>query len=61
MDARTWLTFTVGIIVAAAWLANVAVQVATQGDYTTPLEVHGLMGAVVGALYADWRIEKGRK
>lgn len=61
MGAALWFTIAVGAVVAVIWTASMVVQLITQGAYTTPLEVHGLMGTVVGALYTQWRIERNRK
>jgi|1185.fasta_scaffold1783452_2 hypothetical protein len=54
------LTLVVGALVALVWTASMAVQLASQGAYSTPLEVHGLMGTVVGALYTHERIRRTR-
>lgn len=52
-----------GIAVAAGWLFSFTVEIYTHAigsavPYTTPLVVHGLMGTVVGAVYASWRVSK---
>lgn len=55
--------FTVGLGVAVtiAWLLSVGAEIYaanTGGSYRTPLAIHGLMGTIVGAVYASWRVTK---
>lgn len=52
-----------GIAVMVGWLLSLSVEVythatTTAAPYTTPAAVHGLMGIVVGAVYASWRVAK---
>lgn len=61
MAGLSWLTVGVGVAVAAVWMASMTLQLATRGEYATPLEVHGLMGTVVGALYTHERIRRSRQ
>lgn len=60
MEGISWLTIGVGVLVAVMWAASMTIQLTTGGAYKTPLEVHGLMGTVVGALYTHDRIKRGR-
>lgn len=48
-----------GVAVAIAWLVSVIADILIP-EYQTPIAIHGLMGTVVGSIYADARIEAAR-
>jgi hypothetical protein len=49
-----------GGAVAFAWFASIFADMISS-TYTTPLAVHGLMGTVVGSVYADIRLRIARR
>jgi hypothetical protein len=54
-------TKVVGAIIVSVWAACMVAQIATRSTaepFVTPLEVHGLVGVVVGALYTKNQIDK---
>lgn len=57
----SWLTVGIGILVALIWTASMIVELVSSQTYKTPLEVHGLMGTIVGALYTHERIRRSRR
>lgn len=50
-----------GVAVTVVWLASMTAEIVTSGAYTTPLAVHGLMGTVVGSVFADVGLRRSRK
>lgn len=52
----------VAILEALSVIAEIYTKAVLQLDpgYTTPLALHGLMGTVVGAVYASMRVSKAK-
>lgn len=49
-----------GAAVTLAWLASVFADIVVK-NYDTPIALHGLMGTVVGSVFADTRLRRARR
>lgn len=49
-----------GAAVALVWMASVIASIIDH-DYETPLALHGLMGTVVGSVFADIGLRRARR
>lgn len=49
-----------GAAVAIAWFASVIADMVLDG-YSTPVALHGLMGTVVGSVFADFGLRRSRR
>lgn len=49
-----------GAAVSVVWMVSVFAEVLSAGNYSTPLAVHGLMGTVVGSVFADAGLRRAR-
>jgi uncharacterized membrane protein len=49
-----------GVAVAIAWVASVFADILIPA-YNTPIALHGLMGTVVGSVFADVGLRKARQ
>jgi len=49
-----------GAAVTLAWLASVFADILVAG-YSTPIALHGLMGTVVGSVFADAGLRRARR
>lgn len=49
-----------GIAVTLAWFASVIADIVV-ADYSTPVALHGLMGTVVGSVFADASLRRARR
>lgn len=50
-----------GAGVFAVWSISCIAQIVTGGDYQTPIAIHGMMGTIVGAVFAEARIRVRRR
>jgi hypothetical protein len=50
-----------GGAVAFCWVASVFASIIWHGHYDTPVALHGLMGTVVGSVFADAKLRAARK
>lgn len=49
-----------GAAVAIVWMASVIASIVDRG-YETPLALHGLMGTVVGSVFADVGLRRAQR
>jgi hypothetical protein len=49
-----------GVAVALAWLASVCASILDH-TYVTPIALHGLMGTVVGSVFADVGLRRAQR
>jgi hypothetical protein len=56
----TAFIYGLGAAVTLAWLASVFADMLVKG-YDTPIALHGLMGTVVGSVFADAGLRRARR
>lgn len=54
------LIYGLGAAVGIGWLASTIADIA-MASYATPMAVHGLMGTIVGSIFADANLRKSRR
>lgn len=55
----TAFIYGLGLAVSLGWLASVVADIVVSG-YGTPIALHGLMGTVVGSVFADAGLRRAR-
>lgn len=56
----TAFVYGLGLAVTVAWVASVFADIFIDG-YGTPIALHGLMGTVVGSVFADAGLRRARQ
>lgn len=49
-----------GVSVTVCWVASVVADILIGTAYGTPIALHGLMGTVVGSVFADAQLRRAR-